>query len=298
MHKSAYTNPMVLLEEVHATYRPVFRKPVPVLRGVTLALEPGEVAVIVGPNGAGKTTLLRVIAGLIRPDRGAVRVLGRVPWRERPALMRRVGVMLGARRTFRPRWTVRDVLEFGAALYRLDRPQARIEALLARFRLEPYAHQLVSALSTGTHQRLALAFSLVHEPAIWILDEPTLGLDVDSRELLLAEIAAFKRRGGLVVLTSHDPNLVNRTFDRVFYLEGGRLRAAGGGPSAHLVRVRVARPVDLPQVVRVEGEALLVPLAALPRALEELFRREVPVLHVESVSVLEVHRGEARVDPA
>jgi len=280
MHREA----LVAVEGADVGYRPLLQRTKVVLEGVNLEVYPGEVAVFVGPNGAGKTTLMRLVLGLVAPLKGRVRTLGLEPARQRPKVMRRAGVLLGAKRSFEPRWTPRDALEFGAVAYGVPQARARVEELLDRFRLRPYERTYVSALSTGTRQRLALAFTLVHDPDLWVLDEPTLGLDVDSRRILLDEIQAAKRRGKAVLLTSHDPSLVNQSFDRVFFIQGGRVQEEKGQGETHLVRLRLADPQggERYQVVRLEE---------LGEVIQRLRAEGVEIRHLESVSVLEKGHG-------
>ena len=271
---------MVRIRGAGVVYRPYFLRRKEVLKGVFLEVARGEVAALVGSNGAGKTTLLRLILGLIAPVQGEVRTLGLDPTLHRPAIMRRVGVLLNAKRHFEPRWTPRDVLEFGAVAYGVKRAKKRIEELLERFRLREYERTYVAALSTGTYQRLALAFTLVHDPELWVLDEPTLGLDVESRKLLLDEIQAFKRQGKAVLLTSHDPSLVNQSFDRVFFIREGRVREEKGHGQDHYVRLRINAPG--------EGEShLVVRLEELGETIRRLREQGFEIKHLESVSVLE-----------
>ncbi len=271
---------MISVQSAGVAYRPFFHGGKIVLEEVTLKISKSEVAVFVGPNGAGKTTLLRLILGLIAPVQGEVRTLGFDPTLHRPAIMRRAGVLLNAKRHFEPRWTPRDVLEFGAVAYGVKRVKKRIEELLERFRLLEYERTFVAALSTGTYQRLALAFTLVHDPELWVLDEPTLGLDVESRKLLLDEIQAFKRQGKAVLLTSHDPSLVNQSFDRVFFIREGRVREERGHGQNHYVRLRINAPR--------EGEShLVVRLEELGETIGRLRQQGFEIRHLESVSVLE-----------
>ena len=280
----------VTVEDASVGYRPFFRTPKPVLRDLQLTLHPGEVAVFVGPNGAGKTTLMRLILGLVAPLKGRVRTLGLEPAWHRPQVMQRAGVLLNARRSFEPRWTPRDALEFGAVAYGVGRAKERVEELLERFRLREFEDSFISALSTGTRQRLALAFTLVHDPDLWILDEPTLGLDVDSRRILLDEIQAAKRRGKVVLLTSHDPSLVNQSFDRVFFIRDGRVQEEKGQGEAHLVRLRLADPQG--------GERyLVVHLEELGKTIQRLKAEGVEIRHLESVSVLEKGHAETARHP-
>ena len=280
----------IAFENVSVAYRPFLQAPKVVLEGVNLKVSPGEVAVFVGPNGAGKTTLMRLILGLVAPFEGCVCSLGLEPAQHRPQIMRRAGVLLNAKRGFEPRWTPRDALEFAAVSYGVQRAKTRVEEMLDRFRLRPYEHTYISALSTGTRQRLALAFTLVHDPDLWILDEPTLGLDVDSRRILLDEIQTAKRQEKVVLLTSHDPSLVNQSFDRAFFIRDGRVQEEMGQGETHRVRLRLADPK--------RGERYeIVSLEKLGEVIQRLKDEGVEIRHLESVSVLEKSHVESAHHP-
>jgi heme exporter protein A len=174
----------------------------PVLRDVSLRLEPGETLAILGPNGSGKTTLLRVLATLLRPTSGAVRVLAcelpREAWRVRG----RVG-FIGHEPLLYRDLTVREALAFHARLHRLgDRGPARVAELLAAVRLERAADELVRNLSAGMLQRAAACRAVLHEPELLLLDEPFDHLDPAGREIASDVLGA--KPGRTRVIVSHD----------------------------------------------------------------------------------------------
>jgi ABC-2 type transport system ATP-binding protein len=192
------------------------------VRGISLQAAPGEVTGLVGPNGAGKTTLLLVLATLLTPDSGEVRVAGHDPVAEPDAVRARMGWspdFFGMYDSL----TAREYLEFFGAAYRLPRPAAtaRADELLELARLMEYGDQPVHVLSRGQKQRLALTRALVHRPSVLLLDEPASGLDPHSRvelRLLLRRLAA---EGTTVLVSSHILSDLEEMADRVVFVDHG-----------------------------------------------------------------------------
>ncbi|MBW8060083.1 MAG: heme ABC exporter ATP-binding protein CcmA [Solirubrobacterales bacterium] len=192
------------------------------LDGVGFELAAGESLVVLGPNGAGKTTLLRILATLLRPSSGEVRVLGsRLPG-EAWKLRGRVG-FLGHEPLLYRDLSGRENLRFHARLHgvRGGRAEARIEALLAAIGMERRADQRVAELSAGMRQRLAVCRCVLHEPQLLLLDEPDSHLDAEGRELARALIGPGGSRTR--VLVTHDPERALPDADQVLRLGiGGR----------------------------------------------------------------------------
>ncbi|WP_298454906.1 ABC transporter ATP-binding protein [uncultured Cellulomonas sp.] len=193
------------------------------LDGVDLVARTGAVTALVGPNGSGKTTLLLVLAGLLVPDGGRVRIAGHDPVTDGPAARARTGWMPDAFGTW-DSLTAREVLlTFGAA-YRLPREvaAARAAELLETVHLTEYADRPASVLSRGQKQRLGLARALVHRPEVLLLDEPASGLDPRSRvdlRVLLRDLAAA---GTTVLVSSHVLAELDEMADDAVFLSGGR----------------------------------------------------------------------------
>jgi heme exporter protein A len=176
---------------------------VPVLRGVDLSLGPGEAVAIAGPNGAGKTTLLRLLAGLMRPTAGEIRIKGErlAPGSSEPR--RSVG-LLSHQSLLYDDLTLLENLTFTAKLYRLGQPRRVAEAALDRAGLGDRAGDLPRRLSRGLLQRAAIARAMLHEPSILLLDEPFTGLDANAADRLRADLQTRLERGlGLVLVTHH-----------------------------------------------------------------------------------------------
>jgi len=198
----------------------------PALDGIALTLEPGESLVVLGPNGAGKTTLLRILATLLRPSGGEVRVLGaRLPgeaWKARG----RIG-FLGHEALLYRDLSGRENLRFHAKLHGLpgEAAEARIGALLAAVGMERRADQRVAELSAGMRQRLAVCRCVLHEPELLLLDEPDSNLDAEGRELARELIGPGE--GRTRVLVTHDPERALPDADQVLRLgAGGRVAVA------------------------------------------------------------------------
>ncbi|MQA61810.1 MAG: ATP-binding cassette domain-containing protein [Actinophytocola sp.] len=190
---------------------------------IGLAAPAGCVTALVGPNGAGKTTLLLVLATLLTPDAGQIRVAGYDPVREPREVRARIGWMPDAFGTY-DTLTAREVLEFVAAAYRLPRARHTVRAreLLALVHLAQFADRPVHVLSRGQKQRLGLARALVHDPAVLLLDEPAAGLDPRSRIELRGILRGLAAEGRAVLVSSHVLAELEETADRVVFVDGGR----------------------------------------------------------------------------
>ena len=202
--------------------------------GVSFEVPEGEIFGILGPNGAGKTTTLEMVEGLRKPDSGEARLLGQASWPRDTRLLRRMGVQLQASAFFE-RLTATEQLHTFAALY--DVPGARADEWLERVGLTEKAGTRTENLSGGQKQRLAIACSLVHDPEIVFLDEPTAALDPQARRNLWDLLSGLNESGRTVVLTTHYMDEAEHLCDRVAIMDRGRilqldtpeaLRAASG----------------------------------------------------------------------
>ena len=199
-----------------------------VLRDVSLSLAEGQTLVVFGPNGAGKTTLLRVLASLLRPHAGSVRVLGSSLPREAWAVRGRVG-LLGHEPLLYRELTARENLRFHARLHGVG--DERVGELLESVAMHARASEPLRTLSRGMVQRVAIARAVLHEPELLLLDEPNSNLDPAAVELVAPLIAARTGPGGhrTRVICSHDPTGGLAEADLVLGLRAGRpalLRAA------------------------------------------------------------------------
>ena len=210
------------------------------LDGVSFAVEAGTVLGLLGPNGAGKTTLIRMLSTLLEPDSGSFEIVG-LPHTETRRIRQRVGVLPES--PGYPRWqTCQEWLTYHARLYGASRGDARATALrlLGEVGLGERAESLIAGLSRGMRQRLGIARSLVNEPAVVFLDEPTLGLDPHGQQQVLDLVTRIAGdRGATVVLSTHVLAEVEQVCDHVIILNRGHVVA--DGTVAEVVR-RAAAP--------------------------------------------------------
>jgi ABC-2 type transport system ATP-binding protein len=224
---------------------------VPALSGMSLSAPYGQVTALVGPNGAGKTTLLLVLASLLKPDRGEVRVAGLDPGEDAPGVRSRMGWMPDAFGLYE-QLTVREYLRFFADAYRLGRTghEDRVAELLTLIHLTEYAYQPVHVLSRGQKQRLALARALIHRPRVLLLDEPASGLDPRSRVELRDILRGLAAEGAAVLVSSHILTELEEIADRIVLVSKGRTvgeytMAELAGRAATRYRVRATDPAAL-----------------------------------------------------
>ena len=245
------------------------------VRDVSFVAEPGTVTALIGPNGSGKTTLLLMLASLLRPDSGTIRIAGFDPVADTAEVRSRLGWMpdlLGSWSAL----TVRATLETTARLYRMDAAMAaaRAEELISLVGLEHLAAQPTRVLSRGQKQRLSLARALVHDPTVLLLDEPASGLDPQARVELRQLVRRVASEGTAVLISSHVLAELDEMADGAVYLRQGvtasaesvertrstvrpwRIRAAD---RAALESALLTAGVDASAIV-VDRDELLVPL--------------------------------------
>src|SRR5579872_5261185 len=193
------------------------------LRGLDLEIREGECFGLLGPNGAGKTTAIEILEGLLKPTSGEVRILGRSWQSDARELREWLGISLQETR-LADKLTVRETIELFASFYRQPRPAKEV---LAELGLAEKSDAWVGKLSGGQRQRLAVATALVANPRILFLDEPTTGLDPQSRRQLWEVIRQFQKHGGTVLLTTHYMDEAERLCDRLAIIDHGQTIAAG-----------------------------------------------------------------------
>jgi ABC-type multidrug transport system ATPase subunit len=197
----------------------------PVLAGVNLNIPHGRFVALTGRNGVGKTTLLRIIASIIEPDAGFVRIEGLNPLRQRRQFNQRIGFLSAGHSGLFARLTVRQHMEYWARLALLS-SEARLDAITrtaAAFELGELIAKRVDRLSAGQRQRVRLALTFLHGPRVVLLDEPRNSLDAEAAALLLGEIERFTRSGGSVVWCAPSADEVGTHADNVFTLRDGEL---------------------------------------------------------------------------
>jgi lipooligosaccharide transport system ATP-binding protein len=209
----------------------------PAVEEVSFSVERGTCYGLLGPNGAGKTTILKVIYGFVRPTSGSVTV-GGVDVRSEPGKAREGIGIAPQDDVLDPDLTVAQNLLFHARYCRLPRREARLrtERLLREMRLEGHGDEAVAHLSTGLRRRLVLARSMLNDPGIVILDEPTRGLDRRSRVRHLDVLRKMKEEGVTLMLATHEQREAETLCDRVAIIKRGRIFAEG--PAAEILSAR------------------------------------------------------------
>jgi ABC-2 type transport system ATP-binding protein len=193
--------------------------------GISLAVGAGEIVGLLGPNGAGKTTMLSMLATILRPDAGRVVIHAAATPGVRHAA---IGLVPQSLALYPRLSAIQNVWHFGR-MQGLSRREARVACalVLAEVGLLERAHDAAQSLSGGMQRRLNLACGLVHRPRVLLLDEPTVGVDLESREQLLAQVRRARAAGAAVVYSTHYMEEAERICDRVCLVDRGRLVAAG-----------------------------------------------------------------------
>ncbi|MEE8401063.1 MAG: heme ABC exporter ATP-binding protein CcmA [Candidatus Hydrothermarchaeaceae archaeon] len=194
------------------------------LEGVSLSVSSGESFAILGPNGAGKTTLVRILSTLIKPSSGTVKIAGHDVFEEPEEIKRKIGVVSHNPFLYDD-LTALENMTFYADLYGVDRKNA--DALIKKLGLQERRDNFVCEFSRGMKQRLSIARSLLHDPKILILDEPTAGLDVQSMHTFYDTIKRLGKKGTTVMLTTHNLSEAERLCQNAAILDNGIVKASG-----------------------------------------------------------------------
>jgi ABC-2 type transport system ATP-binding protein len=192
------------------------------VKGISFEIAPGEIFGFLGPNGAGKTTTIKMLTGQLQPRGGTVRILGRDVGRDDPVAQAQIGVCFEEKNLY-DAMSAEENLRFFAALYGADGLDT--DALLERVGLADRGADRVGSYSKGMRQRLMVARSILHEPLVLFLDEPTDGLDPVSSKAIRAIIREEAERGAAVLLTTHDMWEADELSQRVAFINEGRIYA-------------------------------------------------------------------------
>jgi ABC-2 type transport system ATP-binding protein len=196
--------------------------------GLDLTVPQGQLYAFLGPNGAGKTTTLRMVAGLLRPDRGEIRIRGRSLAKD-PAEAKRPLAYVPDDPLLYGKLRPLEYLEFVAALWNIPGSAARprAEELLKALDLWEKRGDFLEAMSRGMKQKMALAGALIHKPSVMLLDEPLTGLDASAARFVKDLLGDFVRKGGTVVLTTHILEVAERMAERIGIIHAGRIAMEG-----------------------------------------------------------------------
>jgi ABC-2 type transport system ATP-binding protein len=251
-------------EGIFKTFRSGWRgkKEKLVLKGINLQIEEGEIFGILGPNGAGKTTLLSILSTLLLPDRGKVQILGIDGLQDGHRIREKVNISSG-NANFLWSLTVQENLHFYGMLYGLagKRREEKVKALVSLFNLEEHRDVPFDRLSTGMKQRLSLAKSLLNDPAVLFLDEPTVGLDPSVSIWIREQIRSIqKERGMTVLLTTHNMREAEYLCNRIAFLKTGEIVTTGTAESlkrmvriGDLIRIEFRGKISEDELLRAEG---------------------------------------------
>jgi len=217
--------PTPLALEIHGLVKRFDR---PAVDGLDLKVRTGEFYALLGPNGAGKTTTLRMIAGLLRPDAGAIKVAS-IDALADPVAAKQIVAWISDEPMIYDKLTPREYLEFVAGLWGIAPAlaEARAQELLSWLDLAPHAHERCEGFSKGMRQKVALAGALVHDPRVIILDEPLTGLDAGSARQVKSVLRERVNAGGTIIMTTHILEVAERMADRIGVIAHGKLIAEG-----------------------------------------------------------------------
>ncbi|GAB4127723.1 MAG: ATP-binding cassette domain-containing protein [Roseiflexaceae bacterium] len=218
-----------MIDTLKGLIRPTIRE-VRALQGVSLQIRRGEIVAYAGPNGAGKSTTVKLLSGLLAPDAGQVRALGMDPVRQREQYVRRIGVVFGQRTELWNDHPVAASFEWKRVVWDIPRPRYEYMKELVKevLGLHEFFHSLTRELSLGQKMRAELGLALLHEPEILFLDEPTIGLDVLAKRMILNFIKELKQqRQVTIMITSHDMAELEQLAGRIIMIDHGNVAFDG-----------------------------------------------------------------------
>jgi ABC-2 type transport system ATP-binding protein len=288
----------VIVRDLHKRYEDVLAA-----QGVSFEILDGEIFGLLGPNGSGKTTTLECVIGLRQPDSGHIEVCGMDARVHPKAVKQKIGAVLQTI-ALQDKITPREALTLFGSFYHTTTSSSD---LLERFALGGKADAPFDSLSAGQKQRLAVALAFVNKPELIFLDEPTTGLDPQSRRDLHAEIAQMKRDGHTVLLTTHNIDEAEQVCDRIAIIDHGRIIAAGlpreliaASSSSQTVLLRTAKPLEREWLSVIPGVDDLVceesTTTFRTSSASATLAGVLQVLADRGVELLELHARKARLE--
>jgi ABC-2 type transport system ATP-binding protein len=221
---------------------------------IDLSVAKGELLGLLGPNGAGKTTTLRMIAGILRPTAGTVKIADIDIWQDPVAAKMKLGY-IPDRPFIYEKLTGAEFLRFVAGLFGQEggKVEHRARELMALFDLEEWRDELVESYSHGMRQKLIISSAFVHRPDVIVVDEPMVGLDPKAARILKDLFREYVGRGHTIVMSTHTLEVAQAMCDRICIIQGGKIRAQG---TMEQLRVGAANTAGLEEIfLRLTGEA-------------------------------------------
>lgn len=238
MNNDNHTSPVLQVEHLNVYYGSF-----QAVSDVSFVVEAGEIFGLLGPNGAGKTSTLSAVEGLLKPQSGNIHVAG-FSAREQPLYARaNMGVQLQAT-SFQPELTITEIIQLYAGIYGVDLSKEQVSSILHNIKLNDAANKKYGQLSGGQQQRISLVIATIHNPQLVLLDEPTTGLDPQSRRQLWARIEVMRDKGHGILLTTHSMEEAESICDRIAIIDKGKIIVTDS-PQTIIDKHR-----DLPQVIQ------------------------------------------------
>lgn len=199
------------------------------LEDVSFRVEAGEVYGLLGENGAGKTTMMRMMATILRPTSGNIEVAGFSVIKEPNEVRRRIGILFGGDVGLYSRLTARENIAYFGSMYGMDQTaiEQRIKRLSQMLEMDSFLDRRVGPFSRGMKQKVAIARTLVHDPQVILLDEPTTGLDVTAATMFRQMIGTLQEEGKTILFSSHNMGEIDKLCKRIALIHKGRLQYAG-----------------------------------------------------------------------
>jgi sodium transport system ATP-binding protein len=219
---------MISVSDLRKSFQDKKRGVIRAVDGLSFECRAGEIFGLLGLNGAGKTTTLRMLATMLRPDGGRIVIDGADAVQEPQAVRARIGFLTGSTGLYW-RLTPREILTYFGRLAGIDAESIhrRSDELIARLGMGEFADRRVDKLSSGQKQKASIARTLIHDPPVLILDEPTVGLDVVTSRAIIEFIADARAAGKCVILSTHIMHEAARLCDRIGIIHNGRMRTTG-----------------------------------------------------------------------
>ncbi|HUB59425.1 MAG TPA: ABC transporter ATP-binding protein [Puia sp.] len=221
LQQAAYRHPVLQVEDLD-----IFYGNFQAVRNVSFEVRPGEIFGLLGPNGAGKTSTLSAAEGLIKASSGTIKVAGYDTRRQSLHARACMGVQLQAT-SFQPELTVGEIITLYAGLYGISLAADQLHSILTDIKLQDQVGKRFGQLSGGQQQRISLVIATIHNPQLVLMDEPTTGLDPQSRRQLWVRIEAMRDRGHGILLTTHSMEEAESVCDRIAIIDHGRIITTG-----------------------------------------------------------------------